>query len=171
MSVYLDNNATTRVDDRVRSAMQLTLADDLGNASSRDHRWGWDAAEAAECARDLVAEATGVNPRGVTFVAGATEALNTVLRSYVGLSHWPRKTIITCATEHDAVLAPCRYLCERTGVRLEVLPVDLHGHVDFDRLDSVLHQNRGALVALMAANNEIGTIHPIRQIADIAHDS
>lgn len=105
----------------------------------------------------------------VVFVSGATEALNTVIRGYVGFDGWASKKIVTCPTEHDAVLAPCRYLCDRTGVALEILPVDDVGRVDLADLSASLAAAPGALVALMAANNEIGTLHPMRDIADVVH--
>lgn len=169
MRVYLDHNATTPLDGRVREAVEPWLAERFGNASSRDHRWGWEAAEAVEDARAAVAEAAGVGPRHVAFVAGATEALNTVIRSFVGLTGWPRKRIVTCATEHEAVLAPSRYLCAHTGVALDVLGVDRLGHVDLDALRAAVGGAPDVLVALMAANNETGTLHPVREIAEIVH--
>ena len=141
----------------------------FGNPSSRDHAWGWDAAEAVENARAAIGDALGITTAEATFTSGATEALNTVIRGYVGFDGWARKKIVTCATEHEAVLAPCRYLCERTGVALEVLPVDAAGRVDLGRLRASLAGAPGALVALMAANNETGTLHPLREIADAVH--
>ncbi|HEY0035517.1 MAG TPA: cysteine desulfurase family protein [Longimicrobium sp.] len=169
MAVYLDHNATTPLDPRIRAALEPWAGQRFGNSSSRDHRWGWDAAEAVEAARAQVAEALNAPVDGVTFTSGATEALNTVIRGYVGFDGWAGKKIVTCATEHEAVLAPCRYLCERTCVALEILPVDEAGRVDLDRLRASLAGAPGALVALMAANNETGTLHPLREIADVVH--
>ncbi len=169
MPVYLDHNATTSLDPRARYAMEPWLAERFGNASSREHRWGWDASGAVEEARLALGEVANVAPAEVVFVGSATEALNTVIRGYVGFDGWARKKIVTCATEHDAVLAPCRYLCERTGVGLEVLPVDDVGHIDLARLGASLAAAPGALVTLMAANNETGTLHPVREIADAVH--
>ncbi len=118
----------------------------------------------------MVAAVAGAGARDVTFLSGATEALNTVIRAYVGLADWDRKRIVTCATEHDAILGPSRYLCGRTGVVMAVLPVDSMGHVDLDELCASVEGTDGALVALMAANNEIGTLHPIREMAAMAHE-
>jgi cysteine desulfurase len=167
--IYLDNDATTPLAAGVQEIMEPWLSSAFGNASSRDHRWGWDAAEAVEEVRAQVAEALNAPLDGVTFTSGATEALNTVIRGYVGFGGWASKKIVTCATEHDAVLAPCRYLCERTGVALEILPVDDAGRVDLASLSASLAAAPGALVALMAANNEIGTLHPVREIAEVVH--
>lgn len=169
MVTYLDSNATTPVDPRVREVVHEWQSHHWGNASSRDHRWGWEAAEAVEAARAQVAEALHAPVHGITFTSGATEALNTVIRGYVGFGGWTRKKIVTCATEHEAVLAPCRYLCERTRVTLEILPVDAAGRVDLARLCASLAGAPGALVALMAVNNETGTLHPLREIADAVH--
>ena len=169
MGAYLDHNATTLVDPRVRAATKWWTEERFGNPSSRDHRWGWEAIEAVEEARSQMADAVNAPAGAVTFVSGATEALNTVIRGYVGFDGWARKKIVTCATEHDAVLAPCRYLCERTGVALDVLPVDDAGRVDLADLIVSLAAAPGALVALMAANNETGTLHPMREIADVVH--
>lgn len=166
--VYLDYNSTTPLDPRVSGAMGPWQSEHFGNPSSRDYVWGWEAAEAVENARAALVDALGITTAEATFTSGATEALNTVIRGYVGFG-WTRKKIVTCATEHEAVLAPCRYLCERTGVALEVLPVDEAGRVDLDRLRSSLAGAPGALVALMAANNETGTLHPLREIAAAVH--
>jgi cysteine desulfurase len=167
--IYLDHGATTPVDPCVRDCMQSWEGEAFGNASSRDHRLGWDASEAVEEARDQVAAAMNAPADGIAFTSGATEALNTVIRGYVGFGGWADKKIVTCATEHEAVLAPCRYLCEHTGIALEILPVDKAGRVDLDRLRASLAGVSGALVALMAANNETGTLHPLREIADAVH--
>ncbi|CAL1241966.1 cysteine desulfurase family protein [Candidatus Methylocalor cossyra] len=170
MPVYLDHNATTPVDPRVRDAMQPWLTDRYGNPSSRDHALGWDAEEAVAEARAVVAGLVQGQAGELIFTSGATEGLNTALRSFVGYRDWDRKRIITCATEHDAVLAPCRRLAELTGVEVQVLPVDGLGHVDLDRLEAVLGaSDKATLVAIMAANNETGTLHPVRKIAEVVH--
>ena len=168
MAVYLDHNATTPPDPRVNHAMGPWLAERFGNGSSRDHSWGWDAADAVEQARWLVAN--GANAR-ICFVSGATEALATVIRSYVGFERWSEKRIVTSATEHDAVLESCRYVRARAGVTVEVLPVDRLGHLDLDLLRGTVRKSAGALVAIMAANNEVGTLHPVREIARIVADA
>jgi cysteine desulfurase len=171
MAIYLDYNATTPMDQRVAAAMQPWLSTRFGNSSSRDHRWGWDAAEAVESARLMLADSLGLKPIQIVFTSSATESLNTVLRAYVGFSGWSRKKLITCATEHPAVLACCHRLARATGVALQVMPVDSQGHVDRADLEAALRNSPGALVALMAANNEIGTLHPIVELARLCHGS
>ncbi|HUQ84049.1 MAG TPA: cysteine desulfurase family protein [Gemmatimonadaceae bacterium] len=169
MSAYLDYNATTPLDPRVCRATKPWATERFGNASSRDHRFGWDAAEAVSEARSSVADALGAGPVNTLLVSSATEALNTVVRSYVGYDRWAQKTIVTCATEHEAVLAPCRGLCALTGVGLHIVAVDDAGHVDLEQLARLLRASPGALVAFMAANNETGTVHPVREIASLVH--
>lgn len=169
MATYLDYNATTPCDSRVYATMQPWLAEQFGNASSRDHVWGWDAAEAVEDARNEVADLINAATMEIIFTSGATEALNTAIKGFVGFGGWERKKIVTCATEHDAVLAPCCQLQQAAGIEVEVLPVDRQGRIDFGRLQAALSSNKHVLAALMAANNEIGTVHPIRQIADLVH--
>jgi cysteine desulfurase len=168
-TVYLDANATTQVDERVLSGMRPWLQDRFGSASSREHRFGWDAAEAVEEARGAVGSFTGIAPRNVTFTSGATEALNMVLRGYVGVQGRTHKTIVTCATEHQAILATSTFLCSRMDVSLDVLPVDHLGNVDIEVLTATIRSRPGAIVALMAANNEIGTLHPVAQIGAAVH--
>ena len=169
MEAYLDHSATTPLDPRVRMAMQAALEYTFGNSSSRDHRWGWDAADAIEAARGEVATLARVAERDVIFTSGSTESLNTIIRSYLEASTPGEQALITCATEHDAVLSCARQLARRTGTPMRVLPVDSRGRLDLDRLRSSLADVRSALVVLMAANNEIGTRHPVGDIAMVAH--
>lgn len=169
MSVYLDCNATTPLDPRVAVVMRPWFAESFGNPSSRDHKWGWDAAEAVEDARSAVAEVIHAHTNEIIFTSGATEGLNTVIKGFVGFRNWEHKKIITCVTEHDAVLAPCQQLAKMTGIEIQILPVNHRGHIDLEQLTTSLRTHKKTLVALMAANNEIGTIHPIAEIARIAH--
>lgn len=171
MAIYLDYNATTPIDPRVLDVMMPFLNEKFGKASSRDHAWGWDAAEAAEDARLSVATAIGAKAGEVIFTCGATESLNTVIKGFAGYRDWARKKIVTCATEHEAVLAPCRQLQQALGIDVEILQVDRSGNLDLNQLEQSVRSDRQVLVAIMAANNEIGVIHPIRQIAAIAHRS
>jgi cysteine desulfurase len=169
VKAYLDNNATTRVDPIVDERMRLWNTEEYGNASAREHQLGWRAMEAVASGRESVANALAVPAARVVFTSGATEGINAVLRSYVGFRDWPHKTIVTCATEHDAVLAPSRYLCDRTGVTLRVLPVDGCGRIGLGGLAAAIAGTSRALVVLMAANNEIGTCHRVREIAEVVH--
>lgn len=169
MAIYLDYNATTPLDPRVLAVMQPWLAEHYGNAASREHRWGWDAADAVEEARAETAALVGASPLQITFTSGATEALNLVIKGFAGYSDWHRKKLVTCATEHDAVLAPCRQLQRAAGLELEILPVDAQGSVDLDQLRNALRGEKQVLAVFAAANNEIGTLHPTRAIAELVH--
>jgi cysteine desulfurase len=171
MAVYFDYNATTPIDPRVAEPMQPWLGESFGNPSSRDHRWGWVAAEASEDARAAVAEVINAQTNEITLTSGATEGLNAAIKGFVGYQNWEQKKIITCGTEHDAVLAPCQQLAKSTGLEVQVLPVDTVGHIDLGQLSDSLRTKKQILVALMSANNEIGTIHPVKEIAKISHDA
>lgn len=169
MAVYLDYNATTPLDPNVANVMQPWLGESFGNASSRNHRWGWDAAEVVEDARSLVAEAIHAQVNDIVFTSGATEGLNTAIKGFAAYSDWEHKKIIAGATEHDAVLATCHQLAKETEIELEILGVDQQGHINVAQLSEGLRSNKQTLVALMAANNEIGTIHDLDGIAEIVH--
>jgi cysteine desulfurase len=169
--IYLDNNATTRVDPRVHEDARDWHTEKYGNASSRDHAWGWDASEVVEEARLIVAEFVGAVSSEIAFTSGATESLNAAIRGFVSLQKWDRKRIITCATEHEAVLETCRRLQQAAGIEVEILPVNRQGHVDFEQLKTALASGKEMLVSLMAANNETGTVHPVREIARFAHEA
>ena len=174
MAVYLDYNATTPIDPEAAQVVAACLQSNFGNPSSRDHRFGWDAAEALEDARDDIADCVGATPRGLVFTSGATESLNTALRGFVGFDGWAGKKILVGASEHSAVLETCHWLSRRTGVEVELLAVDAQGRLDLQRLRDTLRAEGGAksvLVALMAANNETGVLHPVKQIAAIVHDA
>jgi len=160
MTVYLDNMATTPVDRRVLDAMLPYFCDRFGNAASKTHSFGNDAAMAVERAREQVAALLAAQPREIIFTAGATESNNLALKGvaeYVGHGH-----IITCKTEHKAVLDVCHSLEER-GFSLTYLDVDRDGCIDINALDEAIRDDT-ILVSLMAANNEVGTVHPLAQI-------
>ncbi len=167
-ATYLDHNATTPIDPRVSVVMGPWLAERYGNPSSRDHRMGWDSAEAVEYARSVVADCMKAQTREIIFTSGATEGLNFVVKGFVGFRGWERKKIVTSATEHEAVLSPCLQLARLTGIEVNVLPVDRQGHIDTKELEAAVRSNKKVLLAIMAANNEIGTIHPIGTIAEVA---
>jgi cysteine desulfurase len=168
-SIYIDNNATTPVDSRVFGVIQPWMRYKFGNPSSRDHAWGWNASEVMEEARQTLAEFVNGAAAEITFTSSATESINTVIKGFVSFGNFERKKIITCATEHDAVLAPIGQIQKLTGIDVEILPVDHLGHVNLGCLEAALTSDKETLVALMAANNEIGTIHPVRAIANITH--
>lgn len=161
--IYLDNNATTRVDNRVLQAMLPFFTEDYANASS-SHLFGLTLNEAVEAAREQVADLIGGSPKEITFTSGATEAINLAIK---GLINHPKKHILTVATEHRAVLDTCAYM-ESQGFAVTYLPVQSDGIIDLDVLETAVTEDT-VLVCVMFANNETGLLHPIKQINEIAH--
>jgi cysteine desulfurase NifS len=165
--IYLDNNATTRVDGNVREAMLPYLDGTLGNPSSI-HGLGRDAREAVEQARRQVARLINARPRRIIFTGGGSEADNLALK---GIAMAPGRTgghVATSAIEHPAILATCRYL-EQLGYRVTYLDVDEYGVVDPDALRRAL-TDETVLVSIMMANNEVGTVQPIAELAQVARE-
>jgi cysteine desulfurase len=160
--IYLDNNATTRTDPRVVEAMLPYFTERYGNAASRHHRYGQEAEQAVIEAREQVAELIGAAPREIVFTSGATESNNLALQGVAGMFRRQGDHLITVATEHKAVLDTARHL-ERNGFRVTVLPVDQNGQVTVAEVERAL-TDRTILVSVMAANNEVGTLQPIRAI-------
>jgi cysteine desulfurase len=172
--IYLDYNATTPVDPAVTEAMLPYLRQHFGNPSS-SHVLGRTAHEAVEQARRQVAEFLGALPEEILFTSGGTEANNHALKGIVFarlrslLSRWGRGThIITTAIEHPATLEPCAFL-RRLGCRVTILPVDRHGRVDPDAARKAIDRHT-SLISVMHANNEVGTLQPIREIAALARE-
>jgi cysteine desulfurase len=169
-AIYLDHQATTPCDPRVVEAMRPYWSDEFGNAASRTHAFGWRAAEAAERAREQVARAIGADARDVIFTSGATESNNLALlgaaRALRSRSRGAR--IVTCVTEHKAVLDPCAALAAE-GFEVEVLPVRADGRLDPERLRAALAKPAG-LVSVMHAQNEIGVIQPIAELSALARE-
>jgi cysteine desulfurase len=161
--IYLDNNATTPLDERVLEAMLPYLTERYGNPSSA-HAFGWMASAAVDAAREELAAAINASPDEVCFTGGATEADNTALLGIVG----PGGHLVTAATEHEAVLETARFL-ERAGVTVTFLPVDRYGVVSPHDLREALRPET-ALVSVMLANNETGAINPVRELAEAAHE-
>jgi len=157
--VYLDHHATTPVDPRVLDAMLPYFTEAFGNASSRQHRYGWQAEEAVERARQQVATLVGAKAREIVFTSGATEANNLAIRGAVAARRARGAHVVTVATEHHAVLDTCRAL-EAEGCAVTVLPVERDGRVDPDRFAAAL-TDRTVLASVMAANNEIGVLQPL----------
>jgi cysteine desulfurase len=163
--VYMDNNATTRVDPRVLEAMLPWFSEDYGNAASRQHAFGRKAEEAVEAARAQLAGVIGAAAREIVFTSGATESNNLALKGVAFANRGRGDHIITAVTEHRAVLDPARRL-EREGFRVSYLPVDHRGQVAADQVEEAITE-KTILVSLMAANNEIGTLHPIAAIGAV----
>lgn len=163
--IYLDNNATTKIDPAVLEDMLPFLQESYGNASSVQHRMGREANEAIALARHQVAFKLGCKDNEIFFTSGATEAVNTVLRGIADAYQRKGKHIITCLSEHKAVLTTCALL-EKRGMEVTYLPVDQQGQLDLQLLEDSIRDDT-VLVSIMAANNETGVIHPIKEIADI----
>jgi cysteine desulfurase len=161
--IYLDYNATTPVDPAVVDRMTPFFDRHYGNPSSKGHAYGWAADEAVEVAREELAELIGADPERITFTSGATESLNTVIKGVVEPSSREQRHIITTIAEHSAVVESCRSL-ERDGVRVTYLPVDANGLVSRKDVENAISEDT-VLVAVMWANNEIGSIHSIEEIA------
>lgn len=166
--VYLDNNATTRVDPRVLEAMLPWFSDEYGNAASRTHTFGNRAEEAVTTAREQVAALIGAAPREVIFTSGATESDNLALKGIAQANRCHGDHLVTTATEHRAVLDPCRRL-EREGFRVTVLPVDAEGRVRVEQVADALTPQT-VLVSVMAANNEVGTLQPLEAIGRLCRE-
>jgi cysteine desulfurase len=162
--VYLDYHATTPVDPRVLEAMLPYFTDRFGNAASRQHAFGWEAQEAVDAARTRIAALISASAGEIVFTSGATESNNLAIK---GAAHARRERdhIVTVATEHKSVLDSCRRL-EAEGWKLTVLGVTPDGQVDLDELRRTV-TDRTVLVSVMAANNEIGFLQPLAEIAAI----
>ncbi|MFP6627174.1 MAG: IscS subfamily cysteine desulfurase [Deltaproteobacteria bacterium] len=170
-AVYMDNQATTRVDPRVVEAMVPYFDKVYGNPASRTHVWGWDAEEAVQTAREKVATLVGATAREIIFSSGATEANNLAIKGALAFySDSSRRRIVTLATEHHAVVDSCRAL-QRDGLaEVVVLKPARNGIVDLDELCAAVDQQT-VLVSVMHANNEIGVIQPLEEIGRIAHQA
>jgi len=165
--IYLDNHSTTRVDPRVLDAMLPFFCEDYGNAASVNHVFGWRAVDAVEQARSEVAGLLNVDSKSIIFTSGATESNNIALKGVMRAAG-PGSHLIVNAAEHKAILDPAKAL-QREGFEVTVLPVDRHGSVDPQQVADALRPNT-ALVSVMWTNNEVGTINPIAEIAQVCRD-
>jgi cysteine desulfurase len=162
--IYLDHSATTHVDTRVLEAMLPYFSEKFGNASSL-HSFGQEAAEALAISRELVAAALGAKPSEIIFTSGGTESDNLAIKGAAYMHSSKGRHIITSVIEHPAVLRTCEEL-EREGFEVTYVPVDSEGILDLKFLeDSIRHDT--ILISIMHANNEIGTIQPIKKISDL----
>ncbi|MEM6734895.1 MAG: aminotransferase class V-fold PLP-dependent enzyme [Bacteroidota bacterium] len=164
--IYLDYNATTPVDQRVLNEMIPYFTEKYGNASSIQHPYGWDAEEAVDISREKVARLIGAKAHEIVFTSGATEAINLALFGLVDKNPF-KNHIITCETEHKAMLGACKELKLR-GISVTYLKVDNSGNINLKELESEI-TDQTLLVSIMHANNEIGVIHPIEKMAKITH--
>ena len=165
--IYLDHHATTPVDARVLDAMLPFFTEKFGNAASKQHQYGWDAQDAVDRARKQLASLIGAGTKDIVFTSGATEANNLAIKGAAAARRGERNHLVTVVTEHRAVLDPMASL-ERDGWQVTALPVASSGLVDLVALSEAVTE-RTAVVSVMAANNEIGVLQPIKEAAAIAH--
>ncbi len=166
--VYLDYQATTPTDPRVLEAMLPYFSDKFGNPHSREHVFGWEAEDAVEKARGEIAGLIGANAKEVIFTSGATESNNVALKG-VARFYKDRKThVVTCVTEHKCVLETARHL-EHEGFQVTYLAVAANGLIDLDTLREAITEDT-VMVSVMAVNNEIGVIQPIREIGALCRE-
>ena len=168
LPIYMDYHATTPVDPRVVQAMLPFFTEHFGNAASRNHPFGWEAEEAVEGARKQVAELIGANAKEIVFTSGATESDNLAIKGVAEMYREKGNHIITCVTEHKAVIDTCKRL-EKEGYRVTYLPVQKDGLIDVDDLRQAI-SDKTILISIMAANNEIGVVQPVAEIGAIAKE-
>ena len=166
LPIYMDGHATTRVDPRVIQAMIPFFDENYGNAASRHHRFGWVARDAVADARAAVAALIGAKTNELIFTSGATESNNLALKGVADASRARGNHIVTVRTEHRAILDPCATL-EQQGMRVSYLPVREDGILTPAALGAAIEPTT-VLVTAMTANNEIGVLHPITELAALA---
>ena len=164
--IYMDYHATTPVDPRVLQAMLPYFSEQFGNAASRNHSFGWEAERAVEKARQQIADLIGASPKEIVFTSGATESDNLAIKGVAEMYAERGDHIITVTTEHKAVLDTCKRL-EKHGCHTTFLPEGKDGLIDLDALAAAI-TDRTVLISVMAANNEVGVLQPIREIGRIA---
>ena len=166
LPIYLDNNSTTPMDPRVLEAMTPYFLEHFGNAASRNHPFGWEAEEAVDYAREQVAKLIGADPKEIIFTSGATEADNLGIKGVFEMYASKGNHIITATTEHKAVLDTCKHI-EKSGGEVTYLQVKPDGLIDLKELEAAIRPTT-ILISIMYANNEIGTVMPIKEISAIA---
>jgi len=166
LPIYLDHNSTTPMDPRVLEAMIPYFTENFGNAASRNHSFGWQAEEAVDYAREQIAQLIGADPKEIIFTSGATEGDNLGIKGVYEMYASKGNHIITCTTEHKAVLDTCKHL-EKLGAEVTYLEVQPDGLIDLKELEAAMRPTT-ILVAIMYANNEIGVIQPVKEISAIA---
>ena len=168
LPIYMDHHATTPVDPRVLEAMLPYFERAFGNAASRSHVFGWEAEAAVDEARRQVAEGLNVSPKEIVFTSGATESDNLAILGAARAYRAKGNLVVTGATEHRAVLDSCAAL-EREGFEVTYLAPDRFGRIGAEQVREALTDST-VLVTLMLANNEVGTVHPIREIGAVCRE-
>ncbi|WP_315786916.1 IscS subfamily cysteine desulfurase [Fischerella sp. JS2] len=163
--IYLDNHATTPVDEQVLAAMLPYFTEHFGNPSSINHVYGWETEAAVKKSREILATAINATPEEIVFTSGATEANNLAIKGVAEAYFQKGQHIITVATEHSAVLDPCKYL-QTLGFEITILPVQTDGLIDLNQLEKAFRSDT-ILVSVMAANNEIGVLQPLAEIGEM----
>lgn len=167
LPIYFDYSATTPVDKRVAEKMMQYMTTDgfYGNPASRSHKFGWQAEEAVDIARNQIADLINADPREIVITSGATESNNLAIKGVANFYGKKGKHIITCKTEHKAVLDTCREL-ERQGFEVTYLDPESNGLIDLVKLDAAMRDDT-VLVSIMHVNNEIGVIQDITEIGEM----
>ncbi len=166
--LYLDNQATTPMDPRVLEAMMPFFTNKFGNPHSRSHSYAWETEAACEKARMQIAKLIGASAKEIIFTSGATESNNMTLKGIAKFYGSQKKHIVTLATEHKCILDTCRHL-EQDGFKVTYLPVQKNGLVDLKMLEEAITEET-MLVSVMAVNNEIGVIQPLKEIGKICRE-
>ncbi len=166
--IYLDYQATTPVDPRVLDEMLPYFTEVFGNAASRSHAHGWTAEEAVEEARGKIASLIGASPKELIFTSGSTESINLVMKGVAEMYARKGRHIVTSQAEHKAVLDTAKHL-EKQGFEVTYLPPDSKGGHSTEQVAAALREDT-ILVAIMWANNEVGTVNPVREIGEVCHE-
>lgn len=166
--IYLDYQATTPCDPRVFQEMVPFFCEKFGNPHSRNHALGWEAESSIEKARLQVSTLIGASPKEIIFTSGATESNNLALKGITEFYKDQKTHIITCVTEHKCVLDTCRHL-EQKGIKVTYLPVQKNGLIDLHQLKDAM-TNETLLVSIMAVNNEVGVIQPLKEIGSLCRE-
>lgn len=171
--IYMDYQATSPLDPRVLEAMMPTLTYEFGNAHSNTHSYGWKAKELVDEARSNVAKVINADPKEIFFTSGATESNNTIIKGvgsfYGNLDKNPKRHIITVVTEHKCILESFKYMSKKQGFDVTYLCVKSNGLIDLNELKEVIRSDT-LLVSIMAVNNEIGVIQPLKEIGKICKE-